>query len=353
MSSYTSLTRVLTTLSHKEPDRVPFFLLVTMHGAKELGVTIKEYFSKAENVVEGQTRLREKYRHDCIYSFFYAPVETEAFGGEVIYHDDCPPNSGMPIISSEKDIKNLVAPNVYDTKCLLKVLKATEMLKGRTGDDAPLIGVVMSPFSLPVMQMGFDKYLEIIYERPDLFDLLMKINEDFCVQWANAQIEAGATAICYFDPLSSPTVTDRKIFLKTGFEIAKRTIAQIKGPVATHLASGRCLPIIDDLVKTGTAVVGTSAMEDISLLKNSCRGKLTVLGNLNGIEMRRWTSDQAEEIVKNTLAGAGHGGGFILSDNHGEIPWQVPDNVLMAISDAVHKWGVYPLDWVEDYYSSV
>jgi len=42
-------------------------------------------------------------------------------------------------------------------------------------------------------------------------------------------------------------------------------------------------------------------------------------------------------------------GGFILSDNHGEIPWQVPEEALLAVSEAVHTWGNYPLDWVKDY----
>ena len=37
------------------------------------------------------------------------------------------------------------------------------------------------------------------------------------------------------------------------------------------------------------------------------------------------------------------GGGFILADNHGEIPWQVPDGVLTAIAQAVARWGRYPL----------
>ena len=62
-ATMTSLQRVLTTLSHQEPDRVPFFLLATMHGARELGISIEEYFSSAENVVEGQLRLRARYRH--------------------------------------------------------------------------------------------------------------------------------------------------------------------------------------------------------------------------------------------------------------------------------------------------
>ncbi len=345
----TSLQRVLTTLGHNEPDCVPLFLLVTMHGAKELGITLREYFSKAENVVEGQLRLRKKYNDDCVTSFFYGPIEVEAWGGEVIFIDDGPPNSGAPFIRKPQEINDLEPPRIAETACLRKGLRATEMLKDAVGDTAPIIGVVISPFSLPVMQMGFDKYFELMYEQPKLFARLMRVNEEFCVAWANAQLAAGATAICYFDPVSSPTITTREMYLKTGFEVAKRTLARINGPTATHMASGRCLPIVDDLVETGTQVVGVSAQEDLTNIKAACRGKLTVLGNLNGIEMRRWMPEQAEVAVKDAIAKAGPGGGFILSDNHGEIPWQVPDSVLFAISGAARKWGRYPLTWLDDY----
>jgi uroporphyrinogen decarboxylase len=344
----TSLQRVLTTLGHQEPDRVPFFLLVTMHGAQELGLSIQEYFSRAENVAEGQLRMRAKYRHDCLLGFFYAPIEVEAWGGQVIFYDDGPANSGQPFIRNSQEIKRLEPPRIKETACLLKVLKAIEMMKARVGDDAPILGVAVSPFSLPVMQMGFDKYIELMYEQPELFERLMQVNEEFCVAWANAQLQAGATAICYFDPVSSTTITPREKYLETGFKVARRTLARIKGPTATHLASGRSLPIVGDLAQTGTAVVGVSVMEDLAEMKAACRGKLTVLGNLNGIEMRRWTPEQAEAAVKQAIAKAGPGGGFILSDNHGEIPWQVPDEVLMALSDAVYKWGRYPLDWIPD-----
>ncbi|MCX6277327.1 MAG: uroporphyrinogen decarboxylase family protein [Bacteroidetes bacterium] len=339
----TSMQRVLTTLSHKEPDRVPLFLLPTMHGAKELGLSIKDYFSKAENVVEGQLRLRKKYRNDCIYTFFYAPLEIEAFGGEVIYSDDGPPNSGIPFINAIEDIKNLQPPKIKETKALYKVLQATQKLKEAVGDEAPIIGVVMSPFSLPVMQLGFDKYLELMHFHSDLFNHLMQINEEFCVDWANAQLQAGATAICYFDPVSSTTIIPRNKYLETGFQIAKRTISRIAGPTATHFASGKCLSIVDDVSQTGTAVVGTSSLEDIGAMKQACRGKLTILGNLNGIEMRRWSSADVNLIVKETIQKAAPGGGFILSDNHGEIPFQVPDEALMAISEAVHTFGKYPI----------
>jgi uroporphyrinogen decarboxylase len=342
----TSLQRVLTTLGHKEPDRVPFFLLATMHGARELGLSLREYFSRAKYVVEGQLRLRAKYRHDCLCNFSYASAEVEAWSGEVVFYEAGPPNSGQPFIRRPEEINHLEPPKVRDVASLSKVLRTTEMLKARVGDEAPIIGVVMSPFSLPVMQMGFGAYVDLMYEQPVLFERLMKVNEEFCVEWANAQLEAGATAIAYFDPVSTTTIIPRDMYLKTGFRVAQRTLARIKGPTATHLASGHCLPIVDDIAQTGTAVIGTSVEEDLAAVKAACQGKLTVLGNLNGIEMRRWTPEQAEEAVKQAIAKAGPGGGYILSDNHGEIPWQVSEEVLLSISEAVHKWGRYPLDWV-------
>ena len=340
----TSLERVLTTLSHKEPDRVPLFLLVSLHGAKELEISIEEYFSKAEYVVEGQLRLRSKYKNDCIYAFFYAPLEIEAFGGEVIFHDDGPPNSGEPIIKNINQINSFSTPKINETKCLHKVLKAIEHLKQKVGDDAPIIGVAMSPFSLPVMQMGFDKYIELIYENKKEFNKLMQINQEFCINWANAQIKAGATAICYFDPVSSSTCINRQLYLETGFEIAKNTISKINGPTATHFASGNCLEIVEDVAQTGTVAIGISVLENLKELKEKARNKLSLIGNLNGIEMRHWIPEQTEQIVKDVIRNAAPGGGFILSDNHGEIPWQVPDEVLIAISKAVQKWGKYPIN---------
>ncbi|NWJ52438.1 MAG: uroporphyrinogen decarboxylase family protein [Bacteroidetes bacterium] len=338
----TSLERVLTTLGHKEPDRVPLFLLLTLHGAKELGLSIKDYFSKAKYVVEGQLTMQKKYQNDCFYTFFYAPLEVEAWGGEVIYVEDGPPNSGEPVIQSIEKILSLDAPIVKNSKCLHKVLEATSLIKA-TNEHVPIIGVVMSPFSLPVMQLGFDKYLELIYHYPIHFNRLMQLNKAFCIEWANAQLAAGATAICYFDPLSSPTMIEPSLVRKTGFTIANELFTQINGPTATHLASGHTLSVMDDLAGLGTSTVGVSSLEDLAELKKVANHRFTLLGNLNGIEMCRWSVSEAEQKVKEAIGKAAVGGGFILSDNHGEIPYQVKEEVLMAISEATREWGSYPI----------
>jgi uroporphyrinogen decarboxylase len=344
-----SLQRTLTTLGHQEPDRVPLFLLPTLQGARELGLSIEEYFSRPDNVVAGQLSMRGKYRSDCLYAFHYASIETEAWGGTTQFLPDGPPLCGAPVIKRFEDIDRLNSPRVKASPDLRRVLETIRGLKRRVRDTVPIIGVAISPFSLPVMQMGFEPYLQLIHDQPARFQRLMQANMPFTVDWANAQLAAGATAICYFDPLSSTTNIPRELYLQTGMPVAKQTLAQIKGPTATHMASGRCLPILGDIADTGTAIVGVSALEDMVELKTAANRRVTLLGNLNGIEMRRWTSAQAEAQVKRIIAKAGRGGGLLIGDNHGEIPWQVPEQVLLAISEAVDHWGRYPLDWVQDW----
>lgn len=338
----TSMERVLAAVSHREPDRVPLFLLLTMHGARALGVGIEEYFRTPDLVAQGQLLMRGRYGHDCLYSFFHASLEAEAWGGSTIFREDGPPNAGAPPLTAE-DIATVAPPRVRDSQPLQRVFQAQQALRKAAGDTVPIIGVVMSPFSLPVLQLGFDHYLDLMFDRPDSMQRLMELNVAFCAEWANAQLAAGAHAICYFDPLASPRMVAPELYRRYGLPAAKSAIAAIKGPTATHLASGPCLGVLDDLASTGTPMVCVGGEEDLAAVKAASRGRLAVVGNLNGIEMRSWDAATAVARVRGAIEGAAAGGGFILSDQHGEIPWQVPEETLLLIAETVREYGRYPV----------
>lgn len=344
--TWTPLRRVQTALSHREPDRVPLLLPVTLHGAKLLGLSLRAYFSRPDYVAEGQLRLRARYGHDCLLGFYHAPLEVAAWGGEVVYYDDGPPNSGQPPLTIPA-LDHCQPPRVREAAGLQAVLETIRLLRARAGAEVPVLGVVVSPFSLPVMQLGFERYLELLLEQPARFERLMRLNAAFTVEWANAQLAAGASALVYFDPVSSTTIIPADLYRQTGFVVARRALAQFHGPAVTSFASGRCLPILAEVAQTGTVGVQVSAQEDLADLKARCRGRLAVVGNLNALEMRGWSPEEAEAQVMATIAAAGPGGGFLLADNHGEIPWPVPDEILLAVAEAARRWGAYPLRWVE------
>ncbi|MBI9104281.1 MAG: uroporphyrinogen decarboxylase family protein [Spirochaetales bacterium] len=339
----TSMERTLTALGHKEPDRVPLFLLFSHYGAKHLGLTTKEYFASPENIIKAQIELQREFKSDCFYTFCYAALETEAMGGIVYFPEETPPNSASPIFHEDQDIKDFKIPKISTSEPLSRVLEVTKALSDESKGNVPIIGVVMSPFSLPVMQLGFDKYIEMLYLKPDLFKELMQKNQEFCINWANSQLEAGATAICYFNPLSSREMTEKDLYHRTGFPVDLETTKKINGPIATHLASSLALPSIDEVLQTGSAVLGISQRDDLALLKSKSRNKITLLGNLSGINLVHANEEEIDKSIKTLIQEAGEGGGLIISDNHGEIPWQVPKTALHQIVKSIEKWGTYPL----------
>ena len=67
--------RIQAVASGQLPDRIPVFCNLFEQGATELGLSIREYYSKPENVAEGQLRLRRKYDYDNLWGAFYVGKE--------------------------------------------------------------------------------------------------------------------------------------------------------------------------------------------------------------------------------------------------------------------------------------
>jgi uroporphyrinogen decarboxylase len=342
----TSLQRLRAALRHDEPDRVPYFLLLTVHGAHELGMTVKEYLSRAEYVVEGQLRLRRKYRHDCYTVFPYMGIEVEAWKGSMRFTDDRAPVVGEPCISHPKQIIGMEVPRIDETPVLCRMTEVIEVLSTAGSESVPIVGGLLSPFSLPVLQMGLENYRKLRLEEPSLFGQLMRINEEFCVAWANAQLLAGATIICYFDPLSSPSFTSSEEYMATGFVIARRTLARIHGPTALIPMGNSWFPLDRAMTETDLALAGVNTVEDLGRIKSLCGSRLSVMGNLDFSEGSKWTARSVARAVKDAIACAGSGGGFILANGGGDISGHISEEILMSVADSIRTWGAYPLQWI-------
>lgn len=339
MNSYD---RVMTALSHKEPDRVPVFLFLTLHGAKEQGLSIKEYFSKAEHVAKGQLELLEKYKHDCLYPFFYASIEVEAFGGTTIFYGDGSPNAGAPIIKNTVDIDQLSAPDPMESKALLEPLKAIKLLAKKKKGEVPLVSAMISPFSLPSLLMGLENWLDLLlFGEKTVKDKLLNVTQRFCVDWANAQFEAGVDAIGFFDPLATSEVMTRKQFIEYDLKLAKETIGKIKGPIVYAGAGGKFEHILDLIPQTGAVGLVLSSNDNLARAKQTVGEKVNLIGNLNNIEMAVWDAKKTQEEVKKCILQGAEGGGFVLADQHGELPFCLGDQTLHRIVQTAWNVGAY------------
>jgi uroporphyrinogen decarboxylase len=342
MNSYQ---RVVAAVSRQEPDRVPVLLLMTLQGAKELDLPLPEYLRTPAAVAEGQARLLARYGHDCVYAFTYGAAEAEAFGGKVRWYDNSPPVVSKPMVTDPSDVLRLSAPDPESCEPLARTLEVIRLLAARFKGEAPIIANVIGPFSLPIMLMGMEGWLRLLlFGDVELRDRMLAVCQEFCVKWVNAQFAAGADAVGYFDPMSSTDLTTPAQFHEFGLPALRAIASQATGPLVLATAGGRSARIAVEAAEAGAAGLVVSSADDLAALKQRAVGKIALLGNLNNIAMASWRPQDAEREVKRCLAAGAPGGGFLLCDQHGELPWETSPEVLSTVVEAAHRWGRYPLD---------
>lgn len=329
------------TAGHEEPDKVPIFLFMTLHGSKILDMTPQEYFSKGENVAKGQMKLQEVYKHDNYYPFFYAAKEYEAFGGTPLYKTYGSPESGKPLFESADALLSSELPSPQH-EAFNPIVTAQKILHEAKGSEIPIINSVIAPFSLPVMLLGFETWIECIVDQPSIAKEVTNHLVSYTIDLSNHLFDNGSTALAYFNPVSSGTVIRIDEYLDLCVEADSKYYRSIKGPAVFALAGGtvtQLLPTLRDTVKPPGVVV--SRKDDLQSIKAKFGKDFILLGNMDNIQMTHWSEKDAENEVKRCIEEGSDGGGFILTEHHGEIPIQVEEKIIQKLVDSRDRWGRY------------
>ncbi|MGQ4914207.1 MAG: uroporphyrinogen decarboxylase family protein [Candidatus Asgardarchaeia archaeon] len=332
--------RVMTALKLKEPDIVPVFALAETSASKLVNTSLLEYFKNPEKVAEGQLKFYEKINHDFLTSFYYLAKDAEAFGSESIFFENGPPNVGKLLVKSIDELLELEVPDPQQSEKLKLILETTKILANEKKNEVPIVGVVTGPFSLPVLLMGMEKWLESILLYPEKIPDALKIMSDFVYSWANLQLDAGNDAIVLVDGASTRNIIPEDIFLQYAKPILKRVIKRIKGPVLLSGAGGSFQDFRSHLPDIGVKGVIVSTDDDLGILKKDIGSKIALLGNINNIAIQDWDEDKIREEVKKCIDAAASGGGFVLMNQH-SFPWTVSLKQIEWMVRAAREFGVY------------
>ncbi len=336
----TSPERLLATVTHKIPDHPPVMPVMLMQGAQELGLSLQEYFSKGEHYATGQLRLLEKFGHDGVIGVPHVVEDTVAFGATLMYFRNGPPSLGKMVVRSFNEIKKMRAADPKAVPALRETLKAIELLAQQVKGKVPIIGAAVAPFSLPSLLMGAEKWVDLLFSEPAVRDPLLAqslaVARDFCVAWANAQLQAGADVIVLADGMASATMITRDEFKQFALPVIRETIPQIKGPVVWE-GVGSASSLIDLIAETGAVAMVLDCHDDLAQAHKIAAGKITLMGNLNNIAMRRWSPEKMRVETQAALDATG-GVDFIVGAQGPEIPLGVSDDAIRALIETTKEW---------------
>jgi uroporphyrinogen decarboxylase len=331
-------------MSGQTPDRVPIVCNLLDQGARELGVSLREYYSRGELVAQGQLRMREKYGYDTLLGMFYSALEAEVLGCRtIVYAEDGPPNVGHLVIRTAEDIDTLQLPDdLLSHPRFRELTTCIGILKRESAGRWPVLGVVTASFSLPAMLMGVGQWMDLFLNGdPAVRDRLLGICSQFCSRQITALREAGADLIVYVNPVASATfITPQK-----SRELALPwVIKDLEEPgtagVVFFNGGGRINPILADLHShTGIGAYYLNPFDDIGEARDFLGPQALIAGAINDIRLIDWTEDEIDREVERIMHAGKQAGGFIFGTLL--MPFRIPDENIRALVDAAIRHGSY------------
>jgi uroporphyrinogen-III decarboxylase len=334
--------RLLAAINGTPADRIPIFCNLIDQGAKELGMSLQQFYANGEHVATAQLRMREKYGYDNLWSLFYVGKEAELLGcRRIIYAPDGPPNVGEMIIKNLDDIPRLTVPDsIIDHPSFAQELKCLRMLRQEAGGKYPVCAYVTSTMTLPAILMGMEKWLPLLLRGPAAprEELLAKCHE-FFVKEVAAYREAGADLLVYSNPFGSTDFVPLKFFNEQSLPWIKKDIeaAGSQGMVY-YCGSARFNTVIDQvLTQTGIGTYYLSPLDDVAEGKQAIAGRGLCCGVINDIRMIDWTPTEVRREVKRLIEAGKPGGQFLFGTQ--VMPYDIPERNIRALMDAANEFG--------------
>jgi uroporphyrinogen-III decarboxylase len=339
----TSAMQRLAAAIHGEPtDRIPVFCNLIDQGARELGMTLKAYYSKGEHVAEGQLRMLEKYGHDNVWGLFYVGREAELLGcQEIIFAENGPPNVQDLAIRSHADIAALRVPADIGTHPLFEEeMKCMSILKSAVGGKHPICAYISSSMTLPAMLMGMEKWMELLFLGPaPVRDELLHKCHAFFIKELRAYRQAGADVLVYSNPFGSTDTVPMKFFMEFSLPWIEKDIAAVGTQGIVYYCGMSRLNRVLDIVleKTGIGVCYLSPLDDIAQGKAIVGRRALTGGVINDIKLIDWTPAEVRQEVKRILAAGMPGGRFFFGT--GVMPLDIPEENIRAMLEAAFEYG--------------
>lgn len=338
----TGMERFGALMSGRTPDRAPIICNLLDQGARELGLSIREYYASGEHVAEGQLRMREKYGYDTLTGMFYSALEAEVLGcRNILYADDGPPNVGHLVIRDARDIRNLRVPDELNEHPRFRELTSCiGILKNEAQGRFPVLGVVTASFSLPAMLMGVGSWMELFINGDSaLRDSLLETCSLFCSRHIAALREAGADLIVYVDPLASATFIQLKKFRELALPWIIRDL-EANGPAGVIFfnGGGRINPILADIREhVGIGAYYLNPYDDITEARSLLGPQALIAGTINDIRLIDWSPVEIEHEVEKIMLAGKRAGGFIFGTLL--MPCGIPEENIRALVAAAIRHG--------------
>jgi MtaA/CmuA family methyltransferase len=328
-ASLTHRDRFFAVLHGQSVDRVPVFPLLMFFAADRAGISYREYATQGRALAAAQLAVQERFGLDAITACSDAFRLSADLGGEMAYPDNRAPYLLQPVVRSPGDVGTLGLPDplARGSRQADRVLAVAEMAKAAAGRVA-VLGWVDMPFTEACSVCGVQQFMLLMSDDPTTAHRLLAHLTKLVIQFALAQVEAGADMIGAGDAAASLISPSMYAEFALPYEQeVSRAIHAAEVPVKLHIC-GNTSRLLDLMVTSGADLYNVDHLVPFekAVAVYSAHQKC-FKGNLDPVaQMMQATPEQCRALAGQCVAQAA-GTRYMLSAGC-EIPAETPDETL-------------------------
>lgn len=329
MAEMTSRERVMTTIMHQEPDRVPLYTFsLDPKFIKAFGdgnplkafefLQLDAFPIRAQNWCQGVPLLASLVME--------IPEEDQTAGGAFGGWNGIDEfgriwNKGSYIggaLETWKDIDKYIPPLKLEQRTPPEVMKK---YKDLYPDKAYTLNFHSGPFGLTIESMGFEHFFYSLYDDRNLVKEVIERRTSWFIEVCEYVEGVGADFLVMGDDVAfkGKTFVSPEDFRELAIPSYKRIVDSLEIPVFWH-SDGFIEPLIDLAIEAG--IKGLHAIEplagnDLGRIKEKYDDKLVLLGNVDCVEVLTQTDLKlVRKEVDRCMRQAKKGGGYMIATSN-------------------------------------
>ncbi|WMJ23587.1 uroporphyrinogen decarboxylase family protein [Paludicola sp. MB14-C6] len=344
----TSLERVAATLSHKEPDHVPVYPILSGVTRKLTGASYKEWATNAEETAKAMIQSVDEFGIDCLVTLTDLSVEAADFGQEIVYPENeaAHPNYDNQFLQDIEDYDKVKHIDPRTTPRMSDHIKLCDLLVKAKGKTTPVVAFIFGPLGILSMLRGQEDLYMDLYDDPDAVHKALTTITDVLIDYSDALIETGINAIMVDTLFASSVIMSKEMWSEFEGPHVKRW--------ADHVHSKGCMVMIHNCGNGVYFDVQIEAMhpQAISFLHvpadcasfEECKEKygkdITLIGCVSPTWIATASVEEVIEESKHEIDLFKQGGGFMLATGC-EYPANTAFDNAKAMIEVAKTYGRY------------
>ena len=319
-------------------DRPPNFDIVMAFAVHYIGQPLSRYYRDYRVLADANLAVIDAFGLDIAQTISDPYREAADWGLEIEYPQDGLLLRKRPLISEPSDLARLKPPDPRSGQRMSDRLEAIRHLRGKLGGEVPIMGWVEGALAEANVLRGDTALMTDLYDRPDWVAELLELCAGVEIEFARAQVEAGADIIGLGDAIASQI--SPRMYQQYALPHEKRIFGAVRamGAVARLHICGDTTRLLPLMAQTGADIIDLDWMVDLHAAA-ACFGDdgPAIFGNFDPVAvMLRGNPALVRESVVRCVQ---DGGKRSFSGAGCEIPDETPHENLLAQAQALRSLG--------------